>query len=279
MNEALAPLQSIDASAALQSFLAYGVVLTCVVLFGLAGLRAKLFRSALTFAAFIAAGVAAFVWCDAMGRLIQGFGGPADWSLALGYTAVFLGTFTVLELIFRRVARAEVMTYPAIVDRLGGLLVGILAGVFVASLVRVGFAMTPVAAAVRPTPEQIQVDVTPRVLRMVSQILSADPSVRRVWLHGEQGEPFDGQVKPGHVVLSEPYIDENNNDQFDRDEPFLDKDGNDRFTSSLIVANEEQSRDLRVGVMERYWLGNWQRVKVSLQNPETRKKPGNPPGN
>jgi hypothetical protein len=277
MNEALAPLQSIDPASALQSFVAYGVVWTCVVLCGLAGLRVKLFDTILAFAAFISSAVAAFVWSDAAGRLIRGFGGPASWSLAFGYAAVFLGVFVVLKLILRNLVRAEVMTYPAIVDRLGGLAVGMLAGVFLASLVRVGFAMTPVTSTVRPSPEQIQVDVTARVLRMVSQIISADPAIRRAWLHGERGEPFGGQAKPGQFVWSEPYVDLNDNDQFDRDEPFLDKDGNGRFTSSLMFAAKEPDPNFYVGAMERYWLGNWQRVKVAVQNPGNRGRPGGMP--
>jgi hypothetical protein len=276
MNEALAPLQSIDPASALQSFVAYGVVWTCVVLCGLAGLRVKLFGSILAFAAFISAAVAAFIWSDAAGRLIRAFGGPANWSLTLGYAAVFLGIFVVLKLLLRSLVRAEVMTYPAIVDRLGGLAVGMLAGVFLASLVRVGFAMSPVTSTVRPSPEQLQVDVTAQVLRMVSQIISSDPATRRAWLHGERGEP-GGQAKRGQFAWSEPYIDVNGNDQFDRDEPFLDKDGNGRFTSSLMVAGKEPDRDLCVGVMERYWLGNWQRVKVMVQTPGNRGGPGGMP--
>lgn len=273
MNEALAPLQSIDPASALQSFVAYGIVWTCVVLCGLAGLRIKLFGSILAFASFIIAAVAAFIWSDAAGRLISAFGAPESWSLALGYVAVFLGTFVLLKFILRIVVRSEVMTYPTIVDRLGGLAVGMIAGVFLASLVRVGFAMAPVTSTVRPAPEQMQVDVTARVLRMVSQIISSDPSIRRAWLHGERGEPVGGQAKRGQITWSEPYVDVNVNNQFDRDEPFLDKDGNGRFTLSLMAADKEPNRDLSVGVMERYWLGNWQRVKVMVQNPKKRGGP------
>jgi uncharacterized membrane protein required for colicin V production len=276
MNEALAPLQSIDPASALQSFVAYGVVWTCVVLCGLAGLRIKFFGSILAFAAFIIAAVAAFIWSDAAGRLIRAFGCPASWSLALGYVAVFLVCFAVLKLLLRILVRTEVMTYPAIVDRLGGLAVGMLAGVFLASVVRVGLAMSPVTSTVRPSPEQLQVDVTARVLRMVSQIISSDPAARRAWLHGEAGEPA-GQGKRGQFAWSEPYIDLNGNDQFDRDEPFLDKNGDGRFTPAFMFANKEPTPDLCVGAMERYWLGNWQRVKVMVQKPGNRVGPGGMP--
>lgn len=265
MNDALPTLESFNAAGVLQSFIAYGIVLACVVLCGLAGLRLKLFQSVIACAAFVAAAVAAFVWCDAAAGLIRGFGGPASWSLVAGYAAVFFLVFLGVKLVVGLVARAEVMTYPAIVDRLGGAAVGAVAGVFLASIIRVGFAMAPVAGAVRPTPEQMQGDITPRVLQMVSRIISSDAAVRRAWLYGESGGGRDG-AGPGQIAWSEPFIDENDNGLFDRDEPFLDKDGNGRFTPSVAAADADFNRDLRVGVLERYWLGDWQRVRVMEPN-------------
>jgi hypothetical protein len=265
MNDLAGQLPSIDASAALQSFIAFGVVIACVVLCGFAGFRIKLFAAIASCAAFVASSIAAFVWGEACGRLIGAFGIAAHWQLVVGFTAVFLTFFLFVKLLLRGVARVEVMTYPAIIDRVGGVVVGMVAGLFLASIVRVGLAMAPVTSRVRPTPEQIQADITPRVLQMMSRIMSGDVNVRRDWLRGVEGQPFEGQAAPGQVVLSEPFVDENGNNQRDRDELFLDKDGNGEFTASLLITDKALNPDLRVGAMDRYWLGNWQRVTVEVR--------------
>jgi uncharacterized membrane protein required for colicin V production len=271
MNEALAPLRSIDTTGALQTFVAYGIVLTSLVLCGLNGLRIRIVSSVIAFAEYVAAGVAAILWCTNFGTILRLFGCPRDWSLVVAYAGVFLGVLLILQLMLWRLVRAEVMTFPMLVDRIGGLLIGVMAGVLLASIIRVGFAMSPFSSTVVLTEEQMRLDVTPRVLQMISRIVSADPKIRSAWLFGAKGEPVQGAVGPGRIVWSEPYVDENDNDLFDRDERFIDKDGNGEFTAALSVGDEEKSRGLRVGVMERYWIGNWRRVKVELgshQNPD-----------
>jgi hypothetical protein len=265
MNDFANQLPSLDATAALQSFIAFGVVIACVALCGFAGLRLRLFATIMAFGAMIAASVAAYVWGEPCGWLLGGFGFPADWRLVAGFALVFLSGFVLIKVLFRFAVRAEIMTYPWIPDRLGGLLVGILAGLFLASILRVGLAMAPVSARVRPTPEQIQADLTPRVLLMLSRIMSGDPASRRRWLRGPETPPHEGGPAPGKVVISEPFVDENDNGLRDRDEPFLDKDGDGEFSPSFAVIDESLNPDFLVGMIERYWLGNWQRVRVEVR--------------
>jgi len=257
MNDALGSLQSFDAATALTSFVAYGVVMLCVVLGGISGLRLGLFQSIVGFGALVAATVSAFLWCEGAGRLIRGFGAPENWSLVIGYVTVLAITYALIRRLVRIATRSRRLVYPAIVDRLFGVCVGILGGFFLASVVRVGFAMTPVSTGVRPTPAQMQADLTPRVLQMMSQILYGDATLRRAWMFGAPVKSDDAAIVPGGMSSSEPFVDENGNGEFDRDEPYLDKDGNSRFTVRFGKVADEQSRELLVGVMERYWLGNW----------------------
>ena len=265
MNDFANQLPSLDATAAVQSFIAFGVVLACVGLCGFAGFRLRLFATIMAFGAMIAAAIAAFVWGEPCGQLLGGFGFPADWRLVGGFALVFLSSFILLKVLFRWAVRAEVMTYPWIPDRLGGLLVGVLAGLFLASIFRVGLAMAHVNARDRPTTEQIQADVTPRVLLMLSRIMPGDPAIRRTWLRGPETPPRAGDPEPGKVVVSEPFVDENDNGLRDRDEPFLDKDGDGEFSPSFAVIDESLNPDLLVGVIERYWLGNWARVRAEVR--------------
>lgn len=265
MNEAATLTAS--SAAALQSFFASGVVLLCVLLCGLAGLRAKLFRSILSFGSMMTAAVAAFVWCDGAGRLLAGFGMLDAWSLVAGYTTVLCLVMALMSALFRLMVRAEVMTYAPVIDRLGGALVGVVAGVLLASVARVGFAMAPVSAAARPTPAQLQLDVTPRVLQMMGRILSSDASVRRAWLYGAGGRVEEGKPAPGQLAWSEPFIDLDSNGKRGADEPFLDKDGNGRFTEVFAAGDAATVRGMQVGAMDRYWLGNWRLVSVMESNP------------
>jgi hypothetical protein len=244
----------------LQAFIAYGVIITCVALCGLAGLRLGLFRSILNFASFVAAALASFLGSDIVGTLLQAVGCPAAWALLAGYVATFVGTFSLFTGILRLAARAEVMTYPGLIDRVGGVSLGLLNGVLLANMVRIGFAMTPLAAGTRPAPEEIRFDMTSRMLQMAARIVSSNPDARRAWLFGEQGEKLEVGAAGRGTVWSEPFVDENANGLYDRDEPFLDKDASGRFTSSFAAADLNHAP--AVGVMERYWLGNWPRVMV-----------------
>lgn len=247
----------------LQAFIAYGVIITCVVLCGLAGLRLGLFRSILNFASFVAAALASFLGSDIVGTLLQAVGCPAEWALLAGYVATFVGTFALFTGMLRLAVRAEVMTYPLLIDRPGGAAIGVLVGLLLANMVRVGFALTPLAAGTRPAPEEIRFDMTSRMLQMTGRIVVSDPAARRAWLFGEQGERVADGAAPGNTVWSEPFADENANLLYDREEPFLDKDADGGFTDRFATADLDHPP--RVGVMERYWLGNWPRVTVQTQ--------------
>jgi hypothetical protein len=261
MNDPVVELTDASA-AALQTFIASGVVLVCVLLSALSGSRLKLFRSILAFGSLVTASVAALFWCEGMSQILWGLGIPPSWSLAAGYTTILATVLSVMGVSFRLSVRAEIMNYVPLLDRLGGALVGAVAGVVLASVVRVGFAMTPFPAAARPTPDQFQIDATPRILRMVASTLTSDPNVRRSWLRGG-GTPLQGNAPPeGQPVWSEPYLDLNSNDYRDADEPFLDKDGNYEFSPDFATTEAAAGPEMKIGVMDRYWLGNWRLVRV-----------------
>lgn len=248
-------------SEAIQYFISFGIVVTCVALGALAGLRLRLFRSILSFATLVAAALVALAFGDTVSGMLQGLAIPQGWSLLAGYAAVFSAILVGFPAAIELTMKTAVMTFPILIDRLGGALVGAAAGVLLASIVRVGFAMAPVAAAARPSPEQMQLDITPRFLQMVACIMTPDPGLRRAWLRGRDWESDDRPAEDSGFTWSEPFVDLNGNDRFDRDEPFLDKNGDASFTRSLAAARPDDDGPL-IGVMERYWLGNWQRVRV-----------------
>lgn len=278
MNDPVVELTDASA-AALQTFIASGVVLVCVLLGGLSGARLKLFRSILAFGSLVTASVAALLWCEGMANILWGLGIPPSWSLAAGYTTILALVMGGMAFSFRLSVRAEIMNYVPLLDRLGGALVGAAAGVVLASVVRVGFAMTPLPAAARPTPEQLQLDATPRILRMVGSMLTSDAGVRRSWLLGG-GTPLQGnKPKPGQPVWSEPYLDLNSNDYRDADEPFLDKDGDYEFSQDFATTDAAARPEMQIGVMDRYWLGNWRLVRVLEPTAEEAAPEGDPADN
>lgn len=260
MNDAAATLQAF-APALLHSFIAYGVIITCVALGGLAGLRLGLFRSIVNFACFVFAALAAFLGSDLIGGLLKPVGCPPEWAMLAGFVSAFVAAFAIAAGFFWLAVRAEVMTYPRPIDRLGGAAIGVIAGLLLANMVRIGFAMTPLAASNRPSLDELRFDSTTRMLQLVARIVSPDADSRRSWLFGEQGEPVDPAGPMLRTVWSEPFVDENGNGQHDRDEPFLDKDSSGKFTREFAQADID--REPRVGVMERYWLGNWARVMIA----------------
>lgn len=268
MNDANSVDLTAASAAALQTFIASGVVLACIALGALSGLRTKLFGAILGFASLLTAAVASFAWCDGAGRFLGAFGLPAGWTLVAGYTAVIIVVIALMNAMLFVTARSDVMTYLPILDRVCGALVGAVGGILLASVVRVGFAMTPFSSAARPSPEQMQADVTPRVLRIVARILSSDAEFRRAWLYGSPRPLADGDAGAG-TRWSEPFVDTNTNGRFDEGESFLDKDGNGKFTTAFGVAGAGESDGMLVGVMERYWLGNWRLVTVCEANGAT----------
>jgi uncharacterized membrane protein required for colicin V production len=247
---------------ALQSFMAFGIVLVCIGLGGFAGLRLGLFRAVISFASLTAAAVSAIAVGEWMGGWLETFAIPHGWSLLFGYAAVFGVTLVVLPALVGLTANLAVISFPMLIDRIGGVLVGAFAGLLLASIVRVGFAMAPLNAAARPSAKEMQYDATPRLFQLVSRIMTPQTSERRAWLYGAKGVPFGEAKGSERVIWSEPFVDENENDRFDRDEPFLDKDENGEFTSQLRAGDLDPAKDPLIGVMERYWLGNWRLVRV-----------------
>jgi uncharacterized membrane protein required for colicin V production len=251
---------------AIQYFISFGIVVTCLALGALAGFRLRLFRSVLSFATLVAASLVALAFGDTASGLLQGFAIPPGWSHLAGYAAVF-GTILVgLPALLELTMTTAVMTFPMLIDRLGGALVGAAAGMLLSSIVRVGFAMAPVAAEARPSPEQMQHDITPRFLSIVASIMTSDPALRRAWLRGREWKPAAGDAANAGLTWSEPFVDVNDNKRFDRDEPFLDKDGNESFTRTFVSKLPDDGGPL-IGVMERYWLGSWQLVQVEESTP------------
>lgn len=258
---------SLDAatSSALQAFFSAGVVVVCVLSGGLVGLRIKLFRAILFFGGIVASAVGAFCGCDLASHLLEGAGIPAGWSLVAGYGACLLGSFIFLALFVRIYVPSRAMNYFASLDNFGGIAVGGLAGLLLVSVVRVGFAMAPIPASARPSPEQLHADVTPQVLHMMAKILFTDPEDEARWLWGVR-DPDEGDLELGLSACSEPYVDLNGNRRRDGSEPFLDKDGDGEFTPSFVVLGPEDEDAIVVGVMDRYWLGDWRLVTVMVTN-------------
>lgn len=251
---------------AIQYFISFGIVVTCLALGALAGFRLRLFRSVLSFATLVAASLLALAFGDTVSGMLQGVAIPPGWSHLAGYAVVFGGILIALPAILELTMMTAVMTFPMLVDRLGGALVGAAAGMLLASIVRVGFAMAPVAAEARPKPEEMKNDITPRFLSMVASIMTSDPSARRAWLLGRDWKAADAGAVDSGLTWSEPFIDLNDNGRFDRDEPFLDKDGDVAFTRTLAAVRPDDNGPL-IGVMERYWLGNWPMVRVERSSP------------
>jgi hypothetical protein len=223
---------------------------TVLVLAGVAGMGA------------IATLLVAFGLGEAVASLLVAVEMPADyaWPVSVGVLAV-AGALAVRFAIGAAVGD-ETLRFSPLIDKIGGTLIGGLAGLIATGTILVVLSALPIPAAYSIDGTQTKFDLGTRVLKIFATCIASNADARQVLLDGEApaGEPTGGPD------TSELFVDTNGNGVFDGEgeaaERHLDHDGNQSFTPRVAFTDTNGNGVRDIGLLERYRLGAWQKLRV-----------------
>jgi hypothetical protein len=246
---------------ALQSF---GTVLVLAVVAGMAalGFHCGLFLAILVGLGAIATLLVAFGLGEAVASLLVAVEMPVDsaWPVSIGVLAV-AGALAV-RLAIGAAVRDETLRFSPLIDKIGGALIGGLAGIIVAGTLLVVLSTLPIPTAYSIDGTRTKFDLGTRVLKIFATCVASDTKARQVLLYGEGPT---GELAGGPET-SELFVDTNGNGLFDGEgeaaERHLDHDGNMRFTPRVAFTDTNDNGVRDIGLLERYRLGAWQKLRV-----------------
>jgi len=256
-----------------------GVVLALVAF----GVQNGLFLAVLTGMQALLALVFALAFADPLAALLTTFELPIVYAFPAAFGLLLVGTAVATRLVMGGYVPAEVVRFAPIIDKLGGALVGAVAGIILAGIILIACSITPVPEAFRLDGSTLGYDMGTRMLRTFARCVEPDDAKRAVLLDGEPGsvpEPspdvdpavLDAADTKGNAVApppppprwSEPFADLNVNKQHDDGEPYLDTDRDKAFTARLVVNDPNANGKRDIGLLERYRLHAWGRHVISV---------------
>ena len=203
-----------------------GVVLALVAF----GVQNGLFLAVLTGIQAILALVVALAFADPLAAVLTTFELPVVYAFPLAFGLLLIGTAVATRLAMGGYVPAEVVRFAPIIDKLGGALVGAVAGIILAGTLLIACSIAPVPEAFRLDGSTLGYDMGTRMLRTFARCVEPDDAKRAVLLDGEPGsvpEPppdvapavLDAADTKGNAVAQQ--------EQANRDKP-LDNDKQDK---------------------------------------------------
>lgn len=249
------------ATSALQPF---GTIIVLAIVAGMAafGFQYGLFLAVLAGFGALATLLVTFGLGEAVANLLVAVEIPADYALPVSLGVLSVAGALGVRLAIGGAVREETLRFPPLIDKLGGVVVGGLAGMVMAGMVLIMLSALPIPVAYRIDGTQTKYDFGTRLLRTFARLIEPDATKRNVLLNGE-GPLDDSAVGP---EMSELFIDSNGNGLFDGEgdgaERHLDHDGNSSFTPRLTFTDTNGNGVRDIGLLERYRLGAWQKLRV-----------------
>lgn len=152
--------------------------------------------------------------------------------------------------------------FPPLIDKVAGALVGVLAGMIAAGTLLIVLSTLPLPEPYRIDGSRTWNDLGGRMIKVCARFIAPKADARAILLEGElpAGEAGDGPLS------SEPFVDANGNRLFDGDgeaaEKYLDEDNDGSFTPRMVFADANGNGVRDIGLLERYRLNGWQKVRV-----------------
>lgn len=289
------------AASLLQGFgdlLVGGLVLSLAVY----GVQNGLFLATLAGLHALASFVVALAFAAPLAELLVSFELPAVYAFPAAFGLLLAAAAVGIRLAVGEYVPADVVRFVPAVDKLGGGVVGAMAGMIVAGTFLVAMSVAPVPAQFRIDGSLLRYDMGTRLLRTFARCVEPDDARRAILLDGEPGKvpppvtvpeppsPGATTAAAGHdaagtpaarerngdaapepppappVTLhwSEPFADTNGNRSYDDGEPYLDTDHDKKFTARLVLDDPSGNGVRDIGLLERYRLHAWGKEAMSV---------------
>jgi len=170
-----------------------GVVLALVAF----GVQNGLFLTVLAGMQALVTLVVALAFADPLASLLVTFELPAVYSFPLAFGLLLVGTAVATRLAVGGYVPAEVVRFAPVIDKLGGGLVGGVAGIIIAGTLLIACSIVPVPEAFRLDGSTLGYDMGTRMLRTFARCVEPDDAKRAILLDGEPGSvPEPSPVAP-----------------------------------------------------------------------------------
>jgi len=250
------------------------VALLAMVAFGY---RQGVFLAILSAMVVLTAAVAGVAFAPGLASQVELLGVPTRFTLPVAYGALLALVFTSARLAVGAALTDADVRFRPLTDRLGGAIVGACAGVLLCGTILVGWSMCDMPGAMKGTSCPMVMDSGARVIWSAVRLVDSKEESRGLLL---DGDPLSRGGEAEVIEASEPFVDGNDDWKHGEGERFLDKDGNGRFTVAQRVVDLPQGtlgvRD--TGLLDRYWLSSWRRVRVlhrpRIASPAVAQAPG-----
>ena len=275
-----------------------GVVLALLAF----GVQNGLFLAVLAGFQALVALVVALAFADPLAAVLVTFELPPLYAFPAAFGLLLIGMAVATRLLVGGYVPAEVVRFAPVIDKLGGGLVGAVAGIIIAGTLLIACSIVPVPEAFRLDGPALGYDMGTRMLRTFARCVEPDDTKRAILLDGEPGAvPEPSPVVPSPPVAadvgrdqqvandkqdakskkakpepekqpeppppprwSEPFADLNGNKQHDDGEPYLDTDRDNAFTAKLVINDPNGNGKREIGLLERYRLHAWGRQVISV---------------
>lgn len=215
---------------------------------------------------------------------------PPVYAVPVAFGLLSLGTAVIMRLLIGRYVPADAVSFEPLVDKVGGGLLGSMAGIIAAGGVLLAMSILPLPATLRLEPEALRFDPGSGLLRTFARVAVPDKTQRNILLEGDLGAedenswevvtvdettgqpnyPPDGRIPPEPPVdgsepakfdppppgiWSEPFADLNGNGSRDEFEVFLDYVPDGAFTKAALKQPRLPPDHTYVGQSEAFFVG------------------------
>jgi hypothetical protein len=243
--------------------------------------------------------VVSLAFAEPLAALLVSFELPAVYAFPAAFGLLLIGTAVAIRLAVGGYVPAEAVRFAPVIDKLGGGLLGAVAGVIVAGTALIACSIVPVPEAFRIDGSKLGYDLGTRMLGTFARCVEPNEAKRAILLAGEPGsvpepvpEPHHDDAKhdgtdehsthktldkphdhgthskpeapPSVPHWSEPFADLNGNKVHDEGEPYLDTDNDKAFTPKLTLNDPNGNGRRDVGLLERYRMHAWGHHVISV---------------
>lgn len=183
----------------------FGDLLVAGVVLGLAafGYQQGLFLAVLAGMHALATLVVALAFADPLAGLLATFELPGEYTFPAAFGLLAGGAAVAIRLAVGGYVPADVLRFASGIDKLGGALVGGLAGAIVAGIGLIAFSVAPLPDALRIDGTRLNYDLGTRMLRTFARCVEPDGQKRQILLDGEPSSVVPPPPPPPQPLFQE----------------------------------------------------------------------------
>ena len=271
------------------------VVIGLVLGLGFFGVSSGLFIATVTAMHALTTFVVALGFAQPFASLLVSLDMPPIYAFPAAFGILAVGIAVALRLLIGHYVRADAVEFEPIIEKVGGGLLGGVAGIIVGGTLLVAVSIMPLPESLHIDSTALRFDVGGGMLRTFARVAVPDQAQRKILLEGDAAStdgdgwklvatdeatgkqvypekplppdpPADGSAPPEFVppppgMWSEPFADLNGNGDWDAGEPYLDLLADSAFTKAALFSPTSYPDHTYVGPKEGFFVGLQERYQ------------------